>query len=108
MAGGTERETTSCCSRWPSVRAAARRPRTSPSAIELPRRTISRRLREAQRAGLVASAITLTDGPGRDRVYWLTDRAPVDDVRLREGVSRTRRWERRPRTPVRDPSPGAN
>jgi|1186.fasta_scaffold309350_1 hypothetical protein len=33
---------------------------------------VSRRLREAQRAGLVDSAMTLANQPGRDRMFWLT------------------------------------
>jgi hypothetical protein len=39
---------------------------------EFPRGVVSRELRDAQRAGLVDSAITLSNEPSRDRVFWLT------------------------------------
>ncbi|MEA2227057.1 MAG: hypothetical protein QOF29_1353 [bacterium] len=40
--------------------------------LDRPRGVLSRELRDAQRAGLVGSAITLANEPGRDRVFWLT------------------------------------
>ncbi|MEY2533689.1 MAG: hypothetical protein QOF29_1599 [bacterium] len=40
--------------------------------LNRPRGVVSRELRDAQRAGLVDSAITLSNEPGRDRVFWLT------------------------------------
>jgi hypothetical protein len=41
-------------------------------ALQRPLGVVSRRLRDAQRAGLVGSAVALSARPGRDRVYWLT------------------------------------
>src|SRR5215210_537928 len=40
--------------------------------LDRPLGVVSRQLRDAERAGLVDSAITLADGPGRDRMFWLT------------------------------------
>jgi DNA-binding MarR family transcriptional regulator len=40
--------------------------------LDRPGGLVARQLREAQRAGLVDSAITLGDRPGRDRMFWLT------------------------------------
>jgi hypothetical protein len=40
--------------------------------LDRPLGVVSRRLRDAQRAGWVGSAITLTNQPGRDRMFWLT------------------------------------
>jgi hypothetical protein len=37
------------------------------------RRDTARLLRDAERAGLLTSAITLVDEPGQDRMYWLTE-----------------------------------
>jgi hypothetical protein len=33
---------------------------------------VSRALRDAERCGVVGSTITLSERPGRDRVFWLT------------------------------------
>ena len=40
--------------------------------LDRPLGVVVRQLRRAERAGLVDSAITLADRPGRDRMFWLT------------------------------------
>src|SRR5215210_3550079 len=40
--------------------------------LDRPLGVVSRQLRDAERAGLVDSAITLAAQPGRDRMFWLT------------------------------------
>jgi DNA-binding MarR family transcriptional regulator len=47
-------------------------PKDVAERLDRPLGVVSRQLRDAQRAGWVGSAITLTDEPGRDRMYWLT------------------------------------
>jgi len=78
-------------------------------SVQRPLGDVSRRLRDAQRAGLVASAVTLSAQPGRDRVYWLTadkglsvlvrangrDAAPDADAPSADGDDAGRRFTRR-------------
>jgi DNA-binding IscR family transcriptional regulator len=40
--------------------------------MNVPNARLVRLLREAERAGLIRSAVTLESERGRDRVYWLT------------------------------------
>jgi hypothetical protein len=40
--------------------------------LDRPLGMVVRQLRDAHRAGLVGSAITLADRPGHDRMFWLT------------------------------------
>ncbi|MEA2322884.1 MAG: hypothetical protein QOD81_2734 [Solirubrobacteraceae bacterium] len=60
--------------------------------LDRPLGVVSRELRDAQRAGLVGSAITLSDQPGRDRMFWLTADKGLQ-VLLEASGARSRRDE---------------
>ncbi len=56
--------------------------------LDRPLGSVLRQLRDAQRAGLVDSAITPGEQPGRERMFWLTaDKGLPALVRARTGGS---------------------
>jgi len=72
MDGETDRETAELLLTLVASPAGRATPADLAERLGAPLSVTSRRLREAQRQGLVASFITLANEAGRDRVFWLT------------------------------------
>jgi predicted transcriptional regulator len=72
MAGAPDRETAELLLALVASPGGRATPADLAERLDRPLAVVARQLREAGRAGLVDSAITLADRPGRDRMFWVT------------------------------------